>query len=178
MRGWSSCDEQRLATYILTGHSVSPQLKRELGAFLSYRTATFAARRQGGAVQSISAEADKTALLRFYGYLERLNRIPENQLLTIAVPLCKVRLSAASAWAQSVRKVSSSVRAEECSAPELASEEARASQPAFSALPRAQLMRTRYTRIDTCAGLCVSSPSRRKSASTSTGVDGGRLARR
>ena len=48
---------------------------------LVYRTATFSARRQGGAVQSISAEGDKTALLRFYGYLTRTNRVPEGVLL-------------------------------------------------------------------------------------------------
>jgi len=37
------------------------------------RTETFAARRQGGAVQSISAEADNTALLRFYGWMAATN---------------------------------------------------------------------------------------------------------
>ena len=46
-----------------------------------YRTSTFAARRAGGAVQSISAECDKTALLRFYGYLTRTHRIPEGALM-------------------------------------------------------------------------------------------------
>ena len=39
-----------------------------------YRTETFAARRAGGAVQSISAEADQTALLRFYGWMAATNR--------------------------------------------------------------------------------------------------------
>ena len=46
-----------------------------------HRTSTFAARRAGGAVQSISAESDKTALLRFYGYLDRTHRIPDGALL-------------------------------------------------------------------------------------------------
>ena len=40
---------------------------------LANRTETFAARRQGGAVQSISAEADNTALLRFYGWMAATN---------------------------------------------------------------------------------------------------------
>ena len=74
-------DEQRMATYVLSGSSVSPMLKKELGEFVAYRTATFAARRQGGAVQSISAEHDKLSLLRFFGFLEKTNRVPHGQLL-------------------------------------------------------------------------------------------------
>ena len=53
-----------------------------LGGHSVFRTSTFAARRQGGAVQSISAESDKTALLRFFGYMHRLGRLPQGQLLT------------------------------------------------------------------------------------------------
>ena len=58
-------DDERLKTYILA--RIPPMLKTDLDAYLLHRTATFSARRQGGAVQSISAEADRTALLRFYG---------------------------------------------------------------------------------------------------------------
>ena len=68
-------DEQRMAVYVL--QRVPPDLKGEIAEYIAYRTATFAARRQGGAVQSISAEADKLALLRFFGYLDRTNRTPE-----------------------------------------------------------------------------------------------------
>jgi hypothetical protein len=78
-------DEQRMATYILRPHFISSTLKSELTAYLSFRTATFAARRQGGAVQSISAEADRTNLLRFYGYLERMDRIPDGELLALSI---------------------------------------------------------------------------------------------
>ena len=74
-------DEARMSTYIL--QRVPPILKSELDAYITYRTATFAARRQGGAVQSISAEADKTALLRFLGYLQRTNRMPEGASLNL-----------------------------------------------------------------------------------------------
>ena len=42
---------------------------------------TFSARRQGGAVQSFSAEADKTALLRFYGFFQRTDRVPAGEFL-------------------------------------------------------------------------------------------------
>ena len=59
-------DETRLKTYIL--QNVPPLLKKELDTYLLYRTETFAARRAGGAVQSISAEADNMALLRFFGW--------------------------------------------------------------------------------------------------------------
>ena len=65
-------DEERLKTYIL--QRVPPSLKSELEAYLLYRTETFAARRAGGAVQSISAEADNTALLRLFGWMEATNR--------------------------------------------------------------------------------------------------------
>ena len=40
----------------------------DVAPFVSYRTETFAARRAGGAVQSVSAEANNTALLRFFGW--------------------------------------------------------------------------------------------------------------
>ena len=60
-------DDERLKTYIL--QRIPPMLKRELDRYLLYRTETFAARRAGGAVQSISAEADNTALLRFFGWM-------------------------------------------------------------------------------------------------------------
>jgi hypothetical protein len=65
-------DDERLKTYIL--QRVPPMLKTELERYLLYRTETFAARRQGGAVQSISAEADNTALLRFFGWMQATNR--------------------------------------------------------------------------------------------------------
>ena len=65
-------DEERLKTYIL--QRVPPGLKGDLDAYLLYRTETFAARRAGGAVQSISAEADTTALLRFFGWMAATNR--------------------------------------------------------------------------------------------------------
>ena len=72
-------DEERMKTYIL--NPVPSILKKELDEYIVYRTATFSARRQGAAVQSISAEGDKTALLRFFGYLDRNHRIPEGALL-------------------------------------------------------------------------------------------------
>ena len=46
-------------------------LKKELD---DYRTETFAARRAGSAVQSVSAEADNTALLRFFGWMAATDR--------------------------------------------------------------------------------------------------------
>ena len=76
-------DEERLKTYIL--QRVPASLKKELDEYIGHRTATFAARRQGGAVQSISAEADRTQLLRFFGYLERLDRIPAGQMIGITL---------------------------------------------------------------------------------------------
>jgi hypothetical protein len=72
-------DEQRMGTYILS--PVPSILKNELDEYIVYRTSTFAARRQGGAVQSVSAEHDKTCLLRFFGYLSRTDRVPEGALL-------------------------------------------------------------------------------------------------
>ena len=94
-------DESKTRNYIL--QRVPPILKRELNEYILHRTSTFAARRQGGAVQSISAESDRvhrppplacvlstmhasiavatcpcpqTALLRFFGYLQHTNRVP------------------------------------------------------------------------------------------------------
>ena len=72
-------DDERMKTYVLT--RVPPVLRSELDLYLAYRTATFAARRQGGAVQSVSAESDCTSVLRFYGWLDRTDRIPEGAFL-------------------------------------------------------------------------------------------------
>ena len=77
-RGWCS-----LATYVLA--PVPSFLKNELDEYIEYRTSTFAARRQGGAVQSISAEHDKTCVLRFFGYLSRTNRVPDGELLYLSL---------------------------------------------------------------------------------------------
>ena len=82
-------DDERLKTYIL--QRVPPLLKSDLDLYLLARTATFAARRHGGAVQSISAESDRTALLRFYGYLERMQRVPAGADLYISL-LCRADL--------------------------------------------------------------------------------------
>jgi hypothetical protein len=82
-------DEERLKTYILS--PMPPSLKSVLDAYILNRTETFAARRQGGAVQSISAEADRTAVLRFFGYLNRLQRVPQGADLSINL-LCRADL--------------------------------------------------------------------------------------
>ena len=47
-----SDDEQRMSTYIL--QRCPPELKADLDSYMCYRTATFASKRQGGAVQVIS----------------------------------------------------------------------------------------------------------------------------
>ena len=65
-------DDDRLRTYSL--RHVPPGLKRDLDRYVAFRTATFSARRQGGAVQSISAETDCKNLLRFYGWMAATNR--------------------------------------------------------------------------------------------------------
>ena len=82
-------DDERLKTYIL--ERVPSTLKSDLETYILHRTATFAARRQGGAVQSVSAEADRTALLRFFGYMDRLQRTPQGAELAIDL-LCRADL--------------------------------------------------------------------------------------
>ena len=82
-------DDDRLKTYIL--ERVPSTLKSDLETYILHRTATFAARRQGGAVQSVSAEADRTALLRFFGYMDRLQRVPQDAELAINL-LCRADL--------------------------------------------------------------------------------------
>jgi integrase len=100
-------DETRMQTYIM--NPVPSILKSELSAFILYRTATFAARRQGGAVQSISAEHDKTCLLRFFGYLQRTNRIPDDHPLLYINFLLRADLGdlvqAYALWLQNTQKL-------------------------------------------------------------------------
>ena len=100
-------DETRMRTYAMS--PVPSVLKHELDAYLVYRTATFAARRQGGAVQSISAEHDKTALLRFFGYLQRTNRMPADRPLLYLDFLLRADLGdlvqAYAAWLQRTQRL-------------------------------------------------------------------------
>ena len=54
-----AADDEKMTAYALS--PVPAALQREIDAFLLHRTATFAARRAGGAVVSVSAEGDKQA---------------------------------------------------------------------------------------------------------------------
>ena len=96
-----------MSTYIMT--PVPSILKSELSEYIKYRTSTFAARRQGGAVQSISAEADKTSLLRFFGYMQRTNRIPADQPLLFLAFLLRADLGdlvqAYASWLQNTQRL-------------------------------------------------------------------------
>ena len=60
-------------------------LVTELSGYIAYRTQTFAARRAGGAVVSLTSEGDKQSLLRFYGWLHRANRTPEDAYLYLSL---------------------------------------------------------------------------------------------
>ena len=71
-------DDGRMTHFILS--PVPSVLARELEAFIAYRTSTFMAKRAGGAVMSISAEADKKHILRFMGWLIRTDRVAPAQL--------------------------------------------------------------------------------------------------
>ena len=73
-------DETKLRSYAL---SPTASLKRQLAAFVAHRTATFSARRSGGAVQSVSAEANCYGLLRFLGWMQKTNQAPVGATLDI-----------------------------------------------------------------------------------------------
>ena len=60
-------------------------LVSELGAYIAFRTDTFAARRTGGAVVSCTSEGDRQSLLRFYGWLHRSNRLPDDAFLYLSL---------------------------------------------------------------------------------------------
>ena len=60
-------------------------LVTELSGYITYRTQTFSARRAGGAVVSCTSESDKQSLLRFYGWLHRTNRTPEDAYLYLSL---------------------------------------------------------------------------------------------
>jgi hypothetical protein len=76
-------DDKKMTAYALS--PVPSALQREVDDFILHRTATFAARRQGGAVVSSSAEGDKQSLLRFFGYLFHLGRVPETANLDLSL---------------------------------------------------------------------------------------------
>ena len=67
-------DETRMRVYIMA--RPAPTLVTELNEYILHRTKTFAARRQGAAVKSVSAESDKVHLLRFCALLLPVNVCP------------------------------------------------------------------------------------------------------
>jgi hypothetical protein len=90
-------DETKLRAYALTP---TVSLKRQLTAYISHRTATFSARRSGGAVQSVSAEANCTSFLRFLGWMQKTDHVPANAELDIGF-LARADLGTkAQEWAQ------------------------------------------------------------------------------
>ena len=90
-------DETKLRAYALTP---TASLKQQLAGYISHRTATFAARRSGGAVQSVSAEANCTSFLRFLGWMQKTNNAPANAKLDIGF-LARADLGTkAQEWAQ------------------------------------------------------------------------------
>ena len=78
-------DEGRMKNYVLA--PIPAVLARELETFIGYRTSTFQAKRAGGAVVSLSAEADKHNLLRFFGWLNKTDRVPANAFLHVQLLL-------------------------------------------------------------------------------------------
>ena len=72
-------DEAKMKTYTLT--PIPQLLIVELQNFINYRCSTFQAKRSGGAVVSLSAEGDKRQLLRYFGWMNRTDRVPENKFI-------------------------------------------------------------------------------------------------
>ena len=76
-------DEEKMSNCVLD--RPPSLLVSELSAYITYRTETFAARRTGGAVVSCTSEGDKQSLLRFYGWLNRSNRVPADAYLYLSL---------------------------------------------------------------------------------------------
>ena len=76
-------DEAKMRNAVL--ERPSSLLVSELSGYITYRTQTFAARRAGGAVVSLTSEGDKQSLLRFYGWLHRANRTPDDAYLYLSL---------------------------------------------------------------------------------------------
>ena len=76
-------DEARMTQYTLA--PIPTVLARELETFIAYRTSTFQAKRAGCAVVSLSAEGDKKALLRFFGWMKHIDRVPDGAFLHITL---------------------------------------------------------------------------------------------
>ena len=76
-------DETKLKQYALS--PVPSVLKGELDAYIRHRCAVFASKRSGAAVVSATAEHDTQSLLKFYGWMARFNKVPQGQLLLLAL---------------------------------------------------------------------------------------------
>ena len=79
----SNEDEAKMTNCVL--ERPSSILLKELDAYIVYRTQTFSARRTGGAVVSCTSEGDKKSLLRFFGWIHRSNRVPDDAFLYLSL---------------------------------------------------------------------------------------------
>ena len=77
-----SDDDQKMRQYSL--NPVPAALKTSMDQYISYRTSVFAARRAGGAAASSTAESDVQSLYRFFGWLNRTNRVPQGAFLWLS----------------------------------------------------------------------------------------------
>ena len=78
-----SDDEEKMLRYAL--NPVPAALKTSMEGYITSRTAVFAARRAGGATASTTAESDVQSLYRFYGWMQRTNRVPHGASMGLSL---------------------------------------------------------------------------------------------
>ena len=79
----TSEDEEKMRRYSI--EPVPAPLKASMERYVANRTAVFAARRPGGAARDITAQGDVQSLYRFYGWMQRTNRVPQGAFLWLSL---------------------------------------------------------------------------------------------
>ena len=86
----SAEEEGRMKAYAMANPPA--MLTSELKAYVSARTSVFDARRSGSAVVSTTVEGETQSILRFFGFLQRTNRVPDGAFLYVSEFLVRADL--------------------------------------------------------------------------------------
>ena len=83
-------EEGRMKSYAMA--NTPALLTSELNAYITARTSVFDARRSGSAMVSTTVEWETQSVLRFFGYLQRTNRVPNGAFLYISTFMVRADL--------------------------------------------------------------------------------------
>ena len=83
-------EEAKMRTYAM--RTLPAMLTSELKQYVAARTSVFDSRRSGSAVVSVTVEGEVQSVLRFFGFLQRTNRVPAGAWLYLSAFMVRADL--------------------------------------------------------------------------------------